>query len=129
MSPYVKQLERFSKLCNDHECERIWSQWSENHAIWKVVSSRLVKDLNELLATLSSTNNKTKATITGVLSALKDCLQLRDHLMPTFKTLLESGIWMVLKRSQPPAIISTLEKLGFVDSKTENPKVRFNFQP
>ncbi|KAM7543295.1 hypothetical protein Aperf_G00000010963 [Anoplocephala perfoliata] len=120
MIPYVRQLERFSKLCNDHECGRVWSQWLENYEIWKATSSRLVKNLTGLISAVTLANNKKKTTVTSVLSALKDCQQLGDHLIPSFKTLLESGVWTVLKRSKPTDIISTLKKLGFADCKVEN---------
>uniref|UniRef100_A0A0R3T4W9 Non-specific serine/threonine protein kinase n=1 Tax=Rodentolepis nana TaxID=102285 RepID=A0A0R3T4W9_RODNA len=115
LSPYVKQLERFSQISSDQECGSIWKQWLENCEIWKTTSSQVVKDLTELTSGYFL-ENKNKIMITGFLSVLRNCLQLRDHLGPSFKMLLEKGILKVLKRSKSTAIISIIEKLALVNN-------------
>ncbi|VUZ54911.1 unnamed protein product [Hymenolepis diminuta] len=130
LNPYVKQLERFSQISNDQECESIWKEWLENYETWKTTSNQLVKDLAELTSGYSLKDSNKKTVIIGFLSVLRDSLKLRDSLVPSFKKLLERGMVRVLKRSKSSVIVSIIEKLELIDKvKEENNSEVADFMP
>ncbi|VDM32073.1 unnamed protein product [Hydatigera taeniaeformis] len=114
MRPYVKQLIRLSQLCNDAECERIWSKWLDHQDSWLVTSDRLIQNFSDLLTGLVTNPNETdEAVFSSVKLSLSDCLLLRTDLTPLLVNLIETGILTTLKKTNSVKVFATIRELGF----------------
>nr|CDS19157.1 serine:threonine protein kinase SMG1 [Echinococcus granulosus] len=120
MRPYIKQLLRLSQLYNDAECERIWSRWLEDQDAWLATSGRLVQNFSDLLTDLvTDSNEREEAVFSSVRLILHDSLYLRNDLTPLLTKLIETGIWVTLKKSDSATIVATIRELGFGEKNRE----------